>query len=163
MSEGSPRVCWWACLLPRRCQVRRALHAPQFRAATFPHTPGLPLASACLSYLRLSPRTPRRSCAATADFQRWPLSRSSLSVDSMQEKLLTRPIVGAMALDGTAGRPLVRELCFFGPGLMKCAETFGSTSTSPCTMPRAAACLLFGHSLRWLGTGVIDPLSTWYV
>ena len=142
--------------------VRRAVHALQMCACAFPRRPRLPLASACLSYLRPNPCTPRRSCRSTPDFQRWPWSRSSLSVDSMPEEILTRAMVAAIVLVGTAGRPLVRELCFFAPG-MKCAKTFGSMSTSPCTMPRAAARLLFGHSLRWHRTGVIDPLLTWYV
>ena len=125
-------------LCARRRLVRRGLHAPHLRACAISRTPDIPFASACLSYLSPISHTPRRPYAATPDFQRRPWSRSSLSVDSMPEDLLMRVGVPAMVLVGMAGRPLVRHLWFFAPG-MKCAETFALWWTSPCTLPQLVA------------------------
>ena len=102
------------------------------RACAFPRTPGLPLASACLSYLSLLARTPGRPTAVAPDFQRGPWWRSSLSVDTVPEELLRRVVVAAIVLDATAGRPLRLELLFLAPG-MKAAQTFALWSTTPLT------------------------------
>ena len=67
--------------------------------------------------------------------------------------------IDALLADGADGRVLAAEPYVFALP-MKAAETFPSWSTSPCTLPRAAGCLLLGRGLRWLRARVWDPAST---
>ena len=80
------------------------------RTAAFPRAPGLPLASAYLSYLSLLARTPGRPSAEAPDFLRQPSWRTSLSVDTVPEELLRRVMVATIVLNTTARRPPRREL-----------------------------------------------------
>ena len=129
------------------------------RTCAIPCTHELALASAC-------PRTRDRvacpaALALTAPW-RFPRGRSiKRAVDGGEasEELGFKVEIDALLADGADGRVLAAEPYVFALP-MKAAETFPSWSTSPCTLPRAAGCLLLGRGLRWLRARVWDPAST---
>ena len=67
--------------------------------------------------------------------------------------------IDALLAEGADGRALAAQP-YFCALPMKVAVTLPSGSTSPCTLPRAAGCLVQRRGLGWPRARVLDPSST---
>ena len=145
---GAPGAC--------RRPVRRALHASHLRACTFPRTPELTLALACVSYLTSTPPLLRRRCTALRRLLRGRPSRRAVDGGAVSEELGFMVNIDALLFDGADGGGIGAEALRSSPP-MKALVTFSSWSMCPSTLPRQSGCMRQGCGLRWLRARVWDP------
>ena len=140
----------------RRRPVRRALHASHLRACTFPRTPELTLALACVSYLTSTPPLLRRRCTALCRLLRGRPTRRCFDGGWASEEFGFDVYIDTLLADGADGAAIGAE-ALQSSLPMKPAVTLSSWSTSPSTLPRQSGRPRQSLGLRWPRARVWDP------